>query len=210
MRIRSFLCLLLAGSMSLHAAYSVKNYSHLLGMPGFNDELLQLHFQLYEGYVKNVNAWQAKRDAAPPPDAPYIHGNLERRLSREFDGMRLHELYFENLGGNGANLNKNDPLYLMITNQFGSFEKWKQDFINTGLTRGIGWAILYYDPEQKRLFNIWVDEHVTGHLVTSKPLLVMDVYEHAYMTQYKLDKAKYIEAFFNNINWNTVSQRFKG
>jgi Fe-Mn family superoxide dismutase len=187
-------------------AYSAKNYTHLLGMPGFQDELLQIHFKLYEGYVKNTNDLLEKLESAANPSS-YEIGALRRRFGWEFDGMRLHELYFENLGGT-KKLKKEDFLYRAIANQFGSFEKWKQDFIATGMIRGIGWALLYYDPQQDRLFNVWINEHDTGHLATGKPLLIMDVFEHAYMLQYKLDKTKYIEAFFNNIDWEEVSKRY--
>lgn len=199
-----FIFLLVTLCHTLSAAYSAKNYDHLLGMPGFNDELLQTHFKLYEGYVKNTNDLLVQLDQLPPS---YEKGALRRRLGWEFDGMRLHELYFENLGGKGI-LNQKDSLSIAFVKQFGSFEKWKEDFIATGMIRGIGWALLYYDSEQKRLFNIWVNEHDTGHLATGTPILIMDVFEHAYMLQYKLDRAKYIDAFFSNINWEVVSRRF--
>lgn len=186
-------------------SYKAHDYSSLLGMPGFSDELLQIHFKLYEGYVNNANDLLGKLETINPTS--YECGALKRRLGWEFDGMRLHELYFDNLGGQNK-LGKKNPLYLAIADQFGSFEKWKQDFIATGMIRGIGWALLYYDPEENRLFNVWINEHDTGHLATGKPLLIMDVFEHAYMVQYKLDKAKYIEAFFNNIDWEEVSKRY--
>ena len=139
-------------------SYSAKNYTHLLGMPGFNDELLQIHFKLYEGYVKNANDLLGKlQDAANP--SSYEIGALRRRLGWEFDGMRLHELYFENLGGKNP-LKKENPLYAALVRQFGSFEKWKRDFIATGMMRGIGWALLYYDPQENKLINVWINEHV--------------------------------------------------
>ncbi len=187
-------------------AYTAKDYSHLIGMPGFSDNLLQMHFKLYEGYVKNANDLLSKLKAMTDTSA-YEFGALKRRLGWEFDGMRLHELYFENLGGT-TSLDKKSPLYTAIISQFGSFEKWKKDFISTGTIRGIGWALLYLDPEQNRLVNVWINEHDTGHLAQGRPLLIMDVFEHAYMPQYGLDKLKYIDAFFNNINWDIVSRRF--
>lgn len=198
------LVFLLTLSQFLTAAYTPKNYEHLIGMPGFDNELLQTHFKLYEGYVKNTNDLLTQLESLP---ISYEKGALRRRLGWEFDGMRLHELYFDNLGGNGK-LNAKDPLYLALVAQYGSIEKWKEDFIATGMIRGIGWALLYYDPVQKKLINVWINEHDTGHFVTSSPLLIMDVFEHAYMLQYKLDKAKYIQAFFDNINWEVVSRRY--
>lgn len=185
--------------------YIPKNYEHLIGMPGFSDELLQMHFKLYEGYVKNTNELLSKINEMEP--AGYEFGALKRRLGWEFDGMRLHELYFGNLGGKGA-VSKKTPLYSAIVSQFGSFDKWKKEFIATGMMRGIGWSVLYLDLEEGRLINTWINEHDVGHLAGGKPILIMDVFEHAYMPQYGLDKAKYIEAFFNNIDWDVVGSRY--
>lgn len=185
--------------------YVAKNYSHLLGMPGFTSHLLQMHFKLYEGYVKNGNDLLAKLKTVDP--ASYEYGALKRRLGWEYDGMRLHELYFGNLGGNGMP-DRESSLFSALTAQFGDFEKWKKDFIATGSMRGIGWAILYLDREQGRLVNNWINEHDVGHLAGGAPILIMDVFEHAYMPQFGLDKAKYIEAFFNNIDWKIADQRY--
>ncbi len=189
--------------------YQVQTYSHLLGMPGFSDSLLQMHFKLYEGYVKNANELLAKLKAMGEAGnaGSYEYGALKRRLGWEFDGMRLHELYFGNLGGSGT-LDPNSALFAAIAAEFGSFDQWKSDFLATGAMRGIGWAILYLDPIQKRLVNTWINEHDVGHLAGGTPILVMDVFEHAYMPQYGLDRAKYMDAFFKNIDWKTVGARF--
>jgi len=187
-------------------AYTAKDYSALLGMPGFSDALLQIHFKLYEGYVKNATSLSTQLKMID--SSSYEYGALKRRFGWEFDGMRLHELYFGNLGGKVA-LDPKSSLSQALTNEYGSYDKWKKDFIATGTIRGIGWALLYYDPEQKQLINVWINEHDTGHLVNGRPILIMDVFEHAYMPQYGLDKAKYIDAFFNNINWDVVAKRYK-
>ncbi len=189
--------------------YLVKDYSYLYGMPGFSDALLKMHFQLYQGYVKNTNFLLArfKEMDAAGADQTYDYGALKRRLAWEWDGMRLHELYFENLGGSDM-LDKSDPLYGKMISDFGSYDAWKKSFVATGLIRGIGWVILYRDPQTGRLFNTWINEHDVGHLSGGDPLLVMDVFEHAYITQYGLDRAKYINAFFENINWAKVSKRY--
>jgi superoxide dismutase, Fe-Mn family len=189
--------------------YAPQNFSHLLGMPGFSDSLLEMHFKLYEGYVKNANDLLAKLKAFADAGQAnsYEYGALKRRLGWEFDGMRLHEFYFVNLGGNGK-LDSGSPLFIAIAAQFGSFENWKKDFIATGSMRGIGWAVLYLDPLQKRLVNTWINEHDVGHLAGGAPILIMDVFEHAYMPQYGLDRAKYIDAFFKNINWKAAESRF--
>ena len=189
--------------------YQAKDYAYLLGMPGFSDSLLKLHFQLYQGYVKNVNLLLSRLKELELQDREqtYDYGALKRRLGWEFDGMRLHEFYFDNLGGSES-LDKSTELYQRICKDFGTFENWKKSFIATGLIRGIGWAILYRDPQSGRLLNTWINEHDLGHLAGGTPLLVMDVFEHAYITQYALDRGKYINAFFDNISWSKVAKRY--
>jgi len=121
--------------------------------------------------------------------------------------MRLHEYYFESLGGTEP-LDKASELYQKLTKDFGSYEAWKKNFIATGMMRGIGWVILYRDLQTGRLFNTWINEHDLGHLAGGEPIVVMDVFEHAYITQYGLDRSKYIAAFFENLDWEKISKRF--
>lgn len=189
-------------------SYQAKDYSGLLGTPGFSHMLLNNHFKLYQGYVKNVNLILEKLNTllSEGKDRSPEYAELKRRFGWEFNGMRLHEYYFENLGG-GDSLDSKSSLYKKITEDFGSFELFKQDFISTGVMRGIGWVILYIDGSQGKLINVWINEHDLGHLAAGKPILVMDVFEHAYVTDYQLERAKYIEAFFNNINWKEVAER---
>jgi Fe-Mn family superoxide dismutase len=190
--------------------YVAKDYSYLFGMPGFSDAQLKMHFQLYQGYVKNTNQLLArlKELELQDRDQTLDYGALKRRLGWEWDGMRLHELYFENLGGSEG-LEKSTPLYQVLVKEFGSFEAWKKNFISTGMMRGIGWSVLYRDRQTGRVFNVWINEHDLGHLAGGDPLLVMDVFEHAYMTQYGLDRGKYINAFFDNIQWTKVAKRYQ-
>lgn len=140
-------------------------------------------------------------------DQTIDYAALKRRLGWEWDGMRLHELYFDNLGGHEP-LEKTSPLSQALAKEFGSFEAWKKNFIATGMIRGIGWSVLYRDRQTGRVFNVWINEHDLGHLAGGDPLLIMDVFEHAYMTQYGLDRSRYINAFFDNINWEKVSKRY--
>ena len=198
-----FFLALLASTLT---AYTAKDYSKLIGMPGFDDSLLQMHFKLYEGYVKNATTLLAQLKSMNDRSS-YEYGALKRRFGWEFDGMRLHELYFGNLGGKSP-LDPKSLLYRAIASEYGDFDKRKQDFIATGTIRGIGWALLYFDPEQGKLINVWINEHDTGHLVSGRPILLMDVFEHAYMPQFGLDKAKYIDAFFDNIDWNIAAKRY--
>jgi len=189
-------------------SYQAKDYSHLSGSAGFSDTLLNNHFKLYQGYVKNTDLLLEKLNAmlSEGKDASPEYAELKRRFGWEFNGMRLHEYYFGNLGGK-ASPDEKSALYKKISEGFGSFELWKQDFISLGKMRGIGWVILYMDEQSQKLINVWINEHDGGHLSGAKPILVMDVFEHAYITDYQLERAKYIETFFNNINWKEVSQR---
>jgi len=192
--------------------YEAQNFDKLLGhVEGLNDDLLKMHFKLYQGYVTNTNLLIDKIQAlnidgkAPPPE----FAGFKHMLGWEFDGMLLHELYFGNLGGAKQPLKQDDPLMRNMIADFGSYENWKNDFISTGAMRGIGWAILYREPNLGRLINVWINEHDLGHLAGGAPILVMDVFEHAYITQFGLDRAGYIKVFFDNIDWTVVSRRFK-
>jgi Fe-Mn family superoxide dismutase len=191
-------------------AYTAKDYSNLIGMKGFSETLLKNHFTLYQGYVTNINkiidllAAMLKEGKVGTPE----YAELKRRVGFEFNGMRLHEYYFENLGGKGA-LDKSGKLAKKLAEDFGSYEVWERDFKGTGTMRGIGWAILYQDNVTGKLVNQWINEHETGHLAGCIPILVMDVFEHAFITDYGLKRANYIEAFFQNINWGVVESRLR-
>jgi superoxide dismutase, Fe-Mn family len=190
-------------------AYTAKDYSALIGMPGFSETLLKNHFTLYQGYVANTNKVLDTLDAmlkdgkAGTPE----YAELKRRLGWEFDGMRLHEYYFENLGG-GA-LKKDGALAVKLAADFGSYENWEKDFKATGAMRGIGWTILYQDPASGRLINFWINEHDVAHPAGCTPLLIMDVFEHAFMIDFGLKRADYIAAFFGNIKWGAVEARLE-
>ena len=189
-------------------AYTAKDYSNLIGMEGFSEALLKSHFTLYQGYVTNTNklmdllATMLKEGKVGTPE----YSELKRRMGFEFNGMRLHEYYFGNLGGDGA-LDKSGKLGRKLAEDFGNYEDWERDFKGTGTMRGIGWTILYQDNTTGQLLNQWINEHETGHLAGCTPVLVMDVFEHAFITDYGLKRANYIEAFFKNINWGVVEGR---
>ena len=189
-------------------AYEAKDYTRLIGMEGFSETLLTNHFTLYQGYVTNTNklldtlGQMAKDGKIGTPE----YSELKRRMGFEWDGMRLHEYYFENLGGRG-DLAQSAKLRDKVAQEFGSYEAWEADFRGTGAMRGIGWTILYQDTATGRLINQWINEHETGHLAGCTPVLVMDVFEHAYMIDYGLKRADYIAAFFKNINREAVEGR---
>ncbi len=190
--------------------YQVIDFSQkLANLPGFSPELINMHLKLYQGYVANTNKLLSsiREMAQKGDDTTIAYGALKRRVGWEMDGMLLHEAYFGNMGGKGS-LNQNSELYRQILKDFGSYSAWEQDFKATGLIRGIGWVILYKDPKDGRLQNIWINEHPTNHPAGGTPILVMDVWEHAYITEYGLNRKGYIDAFFKVIDWNVVENRF--
>lgn len=190
--------------------YEAKDYSKLLGLAGFSDTLLNNHFKLYNGYVTNTNnaAKKLKEAAKAGTSTEYDLAEVRRRFGWEFNGMRLHEYYFGNLSK--APTAAADATKKALAEGFGSFEQFQADFVGAGKARGIGWVILAQDPQGKGLFTTWVNEHDVGILAGSRPLLVLDVFEHAYVTDYQLDKPAYLGAFWKAIDWTVVGARLAG
>ncbi len=187
--------------------YTPKDFKALLGTSGFSDTLLTNHFTLYEGYVKNTNTLVEKlRGGTYAPGTPE-YNELTRRFGWEWNGMRLHELYFGNMKNGGQALTTGGALEKSLIATWGSVENWKKDFIGVGGMRGIGWVILASDDESGALYNVWINEHDGGHLAGATPLLVMDVFEHAYITDYGIKRADYIGAFMNAVDWSVVEAR---
>ncbi len=191
-------------------AYVAKDYGKLIGMAGFSETLLKNHFTLYQGYVTNTNKVldTLEQMLKEGKTGVYEFAELKRRLGWEFNGMRLHEFYFENLGGK-APLEVSGKLGKKLGENFGSYEAWEKDFKATGAMRGIGWTVLYQDAVSGRLINFWINEHDVSHPAGGNPLLIMDVFEHAFMLDYGLKRADYIEAFFKNIDWKAAEGRLK-
>jgi Fe-Mn family superoxide dismutase len=190
--------------------YEAKDYSKLIGMQGFSDTLLKNHFTLYQGYVTNSNkvldilGQMLKEDKSATPE----FAELKRRLGWEFNGMRLHEYYFGNLGGK-APLDRNGKLAKKLAEDFGSVESWEKDFRAVGAMRGIGWAVCYQDTNNGKLINFWINEHDVSHPAGCNPILILDIFEHAFMIDYGLKRADYIESFFGNIDWQAAEARLK-
>jgi superoxide dismutase, Fe-Mn family len=191
-------------------SYTAKDYAKLIGMTGFSEAMLKNHFTLYQGYVTNTNKvldildQLLKEGKSASPE----YSELKRRLGWEFNGMRLHEYYFDVLDGNGIFAN-NSRLERKKAEDFGSAEAWEKDFRAAGAMRGIGWVVLYQDNISGKLFNCWINEHDAGHPAGCMPILVMDVFEHAFMLDYGLKRADYVDAFFKNIDWTAVEGRLK-
>jgi Fe-Mn family superoxide dismutase len=185
--------------------YTAKNFKHLLGLPGFSDAMLTNHFALYEGYVKNTNLLISLLETKEPGTPDF--SEIQRRFGWEWNGMRLHELYFENMAQDPAEL-QSGILKEKIEKVYGSVEHWKKGFTSIAAMRGIGWVILYQDTVSGELFTTWINEHDGGHLSGCVPLLVMDVFEHAYITDYGIKRADYIQSFLKVIDWSVVEKRF--
>lgn len=182
-------------------------------LKGISKKTIDGHIKLYEGYVKHANLINEKiaemsKDAASAEANSYAINETQRRFAFEFDGMKNHEFYFEQFEG-GANPLIDGHLRTAVEAEWGSFDAWLARFTSIGLTRGIGWAILYYDKANKRLVQTWVDEQHLGQLSATDVILALDMWEHSYLLDYiPSEKKKYIEAFFENLNWGVVERRF--
>ena len=189
--------------------YHAKAYDRLLRLPGFSEQAVTTHLALYQGYVNNTNllAEMMREQLTVGKCGTIEWAEMKRRFAWEFNGMRLHEYYFENLTGTATALDRQSLLYKKIKEDFSGYDLWERGFKGTGGMRGIGWVIMAYDVQTGRLFNVWLDEHDTGLLVDTLPLLVMDMFEHAYLADYRLKRQEYVEAFFNVIDWGRVEKR---
>jgi superoxide dismutase, Fe-Mn family len=192
------------------STYKAKQFK-LSGLQGISDETLKMHFALYEGYVKNTNLLMEQiaeithKKKASGLDPAYAE--LTRHLGFEFGGMVLHEYYFENLAPKGR-ASPSPEFKRVLDRCFDGFENWKTAFAAVGEMRGVGWAILYQDPVTEKLSNHWIALHQDGVPSGFKPLLVMDVWEHAFLLDYKpAERGKYIHAFFSNVDWEAVHRR---
>ena len=196
-------------------SYKAKQFD-LSGLNGISDETLEMHFKLYEGYVNETNKLTQKigaflADGNVDQEEMPAYSELTRRLGFEYNGMVLHEYYFENLTRGGAG----DPspgsgFAKAAEESFGSYYLWKADFVGVGKMRGVGWAICYQDPSNGLLSNHWITLHEVGNVAGFTPVLVMDVWEHAFLLDYKpAERPKYIDAFFSNIDWNAVTTRLR-
>ena len=181
-------------------------------LDGISEKNIEEHLKLYKGYVSNTNLifnklYELKSD---PEKNSYLLAELQRRLSFEFDGMRNHEYFFAEFEGGKKEINKEGGLYKKIIEDWGSFENFLNHFKFVATTRGIGWTILYLDKLTNKLILTWVDEHHLGQLTGLSPILALDMWEHSYVYDYPTsEKKKYIEAFFNNLNWQKIEENYK-
>ncbi len=193
--------------------YQVKEFN-LSRLNGISDQTLEMHFKLYEGYVKETNRLteaiaEILKDGRVDQEEMPAYSEFKRRLGFEYNGMVLHEYYFSNLKKDGGeDPARNSAFLKAVESSFGSYDLWKTDFTSVGKMRGVGWAICYLDPLHGQLSNHWITLHEVGNVSGFIPVLVMDVWEHAFLLDYKpAERPKYIAAFFSNLNWQTVEER---
>ena len=178
-------------------------------LDGISRETIDEHIGLYNGYVKHVNLIEEKITAfsSDPENNAYAINEMQRRLGFEFGGMRNHEYYFTQLEG-GATPLPAGKLLELIERQWGNLETWQARFEKIAMTRGVGWAMMYFDAHTDQLILTWVDEQHIGQLADLDIVLALDMWEHSYMRDYVPSKKKeYIAAFFRNLNWEVVAGR---
>lgn len=196
--------------------YPVKDFN-LKGLNGISDETLEMHFKLYEGYVKATNSLTSQIrefliDGQVDQEEMPAYSELTRWLGFEYNGMVLHELYFENMTSQAPpSPQGQNSLLKALEDSFGSFEIWKTDFSSVGKMRGVGWAVCNINPANGRISNHWVSLHEFGNVAGFRPLLVMDVWEHAYLLDFKpSERGEYIERFLSHVNWDVFTMRLEG
>lgn len=190
--------------------YEAKKFN-IPKLKGISEKSVEEHLKLYQGYVNHTNLILEKISELKDDDnATYGLAEMQRRFAFEFDGMRNHEYYFASFVGGANAITENSPLKKAIEKEWGSFEAWLSRFKKVAMTRGVGWAILYYDKESNRLLNDWVDEQHLGHLIGLSPILALDMWEHSFVADYfPSGKGQYVEDFFENLNWNVIEENFK-
>ena len=180
-------------------------------LKGISAKTTEEHLKLYSGYVKHANLVlekiaELKQDAEKNA---YALGEVNRRFGFEYNGMRNHEVYFASFEGGPKTLAPESSLAKMIKETWGSFDGWLAEFKSIALTRGIGWAMLYYDRKDKRLLNTWVDEQHLGQLQDCALILGLDMWEHSFVADYQPSgKKQYIDDFFANLNWEVVEKNY--
>jgi superoxide dismutase, Fe-Mn family len=200
-------------AVTKRSAYAEQQFDHLSGLDGISDEQIREHLTLYAGYVRQVNLLNEElsvlrsRGRASGRDLEFAE--LTRRLGFEYNGMILHEYYFSNLrAGAQPRPGSTSAVAQALSESFGSVEDWRKDFQAIGGLRGVGWVLLCEDPMTRRFTNHWVSLHQNGVPAGFKPLLVMDVWEHAFMRDYKAtERGRYLDAFFRNVDWHAVERR---
>jgi len=189
--------------------------AHSFDLPelkGLSPKQVEVHLGLYEGYVKHVNLIRELIEGLNKEDAEkhaYTTAELRRRFAFEFDGMRMHEYYFKQFEGGFSEADTGNDFATNVSEKYGSWEDFTKHFKTVAGSRGIGWTVLYLDQLEKQPHVTYVADHELGQLSGCPILLALDMWEHAFMVDYTpKEKGQYVDAFFDNLNWNVVSDRF--
>lgn len=192
-------------------SYKTRGEIRPRGLDGISEEQIAQHWALYEGYVKNVNLLGSRISAlSEQGDYGPEFAELVRRLGFEYDGMLLHERYFEVLRRGAPPPRTDGELMRGLERDFGGFERWKREFTALAGMRGVGWAILYCDPARGALSNHWISLHESGHPAGFAPVLVLDLWEHAYMVDRgSAGRQEYVASFFKNVDWTKAEANLR-
>ena len=181
------------------------DFSYLLEkMPKLNPQLLDIHLKLYEGYVQQVNFID---ESSNKSSDPFMKQSLRKQYGFEYDGMRLHELYFGQLGGKGDS-NLKVKIVNKISEKYGSLDSFILEVKSFAKTRGIGWVILFGNISNGELKLAWIQDHEKGFLSGWVPIVVIDLWEHAYISQFGLNKDSYVDLCFEYMDWKVVDVRY--
>lgn len=192
--------------------YTAKQFN-LPTLTGISEKQVKVHLALYEGYVKHVNLIAEKLGAVRAGSLeldPYIVAELRRRFAFEFDGMRMHEYYFEQLEKGGVALSAESALAKAAAEKYGSADGFVAHIKEVAGSRGIGWVVVYADTRAGgAIHTVFVNDHELGQLAGLPIVLALDLWEHAFMVDYvPAEKKNYVDAFFGNLDWSVVEKRF--
>ncbi len=181
-------------------------------LDGISQKQLDIHIKLYEGYVKSVNTIRetiVDLNALDAQKYQFAVESTRRRFGFEFNGMRMHELYFAQWEGGATAEPRGSPLDEAVSVKWGSWDGFVENFKRVAMSRGPGWCTLGWDAKEKKPHVWWTADHELGMQVDMDILLTLDMWEHAFMVDYvPAEKSKYVEAFFKNLNWDVVGKRF--
>ena len=188
-------------------------------LKGLSAKQIEVHLALYEGYVKHTNlildtikelraADGSPNDKSSREKNAFVINELRRRLGFEFDGMRMHEYYFEQFEDGAKTANQNSPFAQVASERYGDWEKFVAHIKEVAGTRGIGWVVVYFDPAERMIHTAYVGDHELGQFAGLPIILAVDMWEHAFMVDYvPADKKKYVDAFLENLNWSVPEKR---
>ncbi len=190
--------------------FETKDFSRLIGIKGLSNKLLEQHFELYRGYVRQTNAMSTQLLASleQKPFSPLEYSSLKKSFAFEYNGMKLHELFFENLSKNKISMNSGMFLK-QVLQDYSSLDNWFKELTQTAMTRGIGWVVCYLDTNQNQLISTWIESHDKGPLLEAHPLVVIDLWEHAYITDYGINRVDYMKTILASLDWNVIEERYQ-